>query len=156
VRREPVDHAEHFAHRRRSADHPAHLEPLGQVGVAGHHRVANEVLLPHRSHQRADAREIERLGEVFRGAELDRLHRVFDAGVAAHQGNLRARPRRAHRAQHVEAVDARHVEVEQNEVDVAALQHLDGGAAVCGLEHLELLALPDLVQQLSDLRIVVY
>ena len=52
----------------------------------------------------------------------------------------------AHRPEHVQPVRARHVQVQQDEVDVTALQHLDRGGAVGGFEHLETLAGPDLAQ----------
>ena len=58
-------------------------------------------------------------------------------------------------AEHVQPVRARHVEVQQDEVDVTPLQHLDRGGAVGGFEHLETLAGPDLAQQLPNLLVVV-
>ena len=76
-------------------------------------------------------------------------------GGAAHQRDLRARPGRPDAAQHLEPVDAGHVQVEQHEVHVTALQHLERRRAIGGLEHLEAFADADLAQQLADLRVVI-
>ena len=80
---------------------------------------------------------IERLGNVILGAELDRLDDVLQVlGSRDDDDADMAQPRvGAHAAQHLEAVDLRHHDVEQHEIDVLALELVQRLAAVGRLDH---------------------
>ena len=66
--------------------------------------------------------EVERLGEVFARAELDRLDRAVDGGVAGHQDHFAAGHRRADLPQQIEAVDVGHPQVDHREIGRLARQ----------------------------------
>ena len=106
----------------------------------------------------------EGLGEEVVGAVLHRLHRFLDGAEGGEEDDVDVGRDRLGRAQQLEAGEARHLEVGDDEVDAAGLEALERGAAVGG-EHdavalarqraLEALAQPGIVvgdQQRGGLR----
>ena len=62
----------------------------------------------------------ERLLQVFLGAELDRLDGALDRRVAGDHHDLGVRETTSHEPDELEAVDFRHPEIRENEVERAA------------------------------------
>ena len=98
VRRQPPDHPEQLLHHRAAADHPAELEAAGDVALDGEQVAAPLEVVAHAGEQLLEPREVERLAQVIRRAELDRLDRGVDRRVAGHQHGLAARIDLANRA----------------------------------------------------------
>ena len=80
--------------------------------------------------------ELERLLHVVEGAVLHRLDRGRHRAERGHQDDRRGRVQRLGRAQHVEAVGAAHLQVADDDVEVAFVQPLERGVAVARLPRL--------------------
>ena len=106
----------------------------------------------------ADARQqlarFERLGQVVVGAHFQAEHAVDRLGARGQHDHrrVRARPQVATQGQ---AILARQVEVEHDQVHVFAVQQLAHGGAVCGRAHLVAGAAELLGQQGADVVVVV-
>jgi hypothetical protein len=116
VRRQPPDESEDFLHRRTAADHAAELEPLGDVSLEREHRAALLRLLPYSREQLTEARQVEWFREEVHGTQLHRLHCGVDGAKPGHEHDLDPRAGIANRAEHLEAGDAGHAEVDQDEL----------------------------------------
>ena len=130
VRREPPDHPEQLLHRRAAADHPAELQPPRDVALDRQQVAAALEIVAHAGQQLLEPREVERLAQVVGRAQLDRLDRGLDRRVAGHQHRLAARIDVADGAQHVEAAEVRHPQVDHDEIGAPRLQLRDRVAAV--------------------------
>ena len=105
-----------------AADHPAELEPPRHVALDRQQAAAPLDVVAHAGEQLLEAREVERLAQIVDRAELDRLDRRIDGGVAGHQHRLAVRIDVADGAQHVEAADVRHPQIDHRDVGAARLQ----------------------------------
>ena len=77
--------------------------------------------------------ELERLLHVVERAVLHRLDGGRHRSERGHQDHRRRRVQRLGGAQHVEAVGAAHLQVADDDVEVAFVQPLERGVAVAGL-----------------------
>jgi hypothetical protein len=97
--------------------------------------------------------DVERLGEVVSRPELDRRDRGFDGLGGGQHDDRQLRPARADLFEQLQAVDARHHEIEQDDVGAFALEDLQclgGGGHGHGLvgvaqHHADRLPYPSLV-----------
>src|SRR5207248_4645195 len=60
--------------------------------------------------------EVEWLGQVFAGAQLDCFNGAVDGRIGGHQNHFAAWRRRANLAQQVEPVDVGHAEIDHREI----------------------------------------
>ncbi len=130
VRRKAADQPEHLLHRRAAAHHATELEPLRQVAFQGQHLAPLRRFIADGRQQLPQPLQIERLGEVIEGSELDRFDRAVDRRVAGHEDDLALRADVADRTKDVEARDAGHAQIEQHELSRAMTQLLHGVFAV--------------------------
>ena len=137
VRRQPADQREQILHQRPAADHAAELQPLGQVALHRQHAAPALDLVAHGREHLLQPREVERLAQVVHRAELDRLDRGVDRGVAGHQHRLAVRVRVADRPQHLEAADVRHAQIDHHQIGVRRLHLGDPLAAARAGDDLE-------------------
>ena len=86
-------------------------------------------IVAHAGEQLLEALEVDRLAQVVGRSELDRFDGGLDRRVAGHQDRLAARIDLANGAQHVEAADVRHPQVDHHDVGAARPQPRDGVAA---------------------------
>ena len=98
VRREAPDEREQLLHRRPAADHAAELCVLRDLLLCVEQPPAPRGVVAHACEETRQPGEVERLGQVVDGAELDRLDGTVDRGVAAHQHDLAVRIGFAYRA----------------------------------------------------------
>ena len=77
--------------------------------------------------------DFERLLHVVEGAVLHRLDGGVDRPERGHQDERRGRVQRFRRAQHVEPVGAAHLQIADDDIEVAFVQLFDRGVAVAGL-----------------------
>ena len=95
----------------------------------------------HAANRRADAGNqlprAEGLGDIVVGAQFQRLHLILFR--VAHREHEDGQPGRqgAHAAQRLDAADAGHIHVEQDNVEAAGAQHLQSLFAARGLHHLK-------------------
>ena len=83
----------------------------------------------------AQAIEVEGLGQVFAGAELDRLDGAVDRGVRGHENHFAARHVGADLPQQIEAVHVGHAQIDHREIGGLAHQHPHRlGAAGAGVD----------------------
>ena len=73
-------------------------------------------VVAHRREQVREPLEIERLGQVVDGAELDRFDRAVDRGVATHQNDLAVGIGLAYRAQHLDAADVGQAQIDDGDI----------------------------------------
>ena len=125
VRREPANHAEEILHERAAPDHPAELEPLGDVPLDLQQAPAPLDVVADGRQEQLEPAEVERLAQIVHRAELDRFDRGVDRGVAGHQHRLALRIDLANRADDVEAADVRHAQVDHRDVRAPRLQLRD-------------------------------
>jgi hypothetical protein len=137
VRREPPDHAEQILHERTAADHPAELQPLGDIPFDRQQAAPPLDLVAHGGEQQLQPAEVERLAQVVHRAQLDRLHRGVDRGVAGHQHRLAVRIDLANGADDVEPADVRHAQIHHRDVRAPCLQLRDRVAAARTGDHVE-------------------
>ncbi len=130
MRRQAPDHPEQLLHQRAAADHPAELQAARHVALDRQQAAAALEIVADAGQQLLEAREVERLAQIVGGAELDRLDRGLDRRVAGHQDRLAARIDVADGAQHVEAADVRHPQIDHDQIGAPRLQQRDGVAAV--------------------------
>ena len=155
VRRQPPDHAEQILHPRRAADHAAELEAARELAFDREHALPPLDLVTHAGEQLLEPAEVERLAEVVHRAELDRLDRGVDRGVAGHQHGLTVRVDVADRAQDVEPADVRHPQIDHHEVGPPRLNQGDGVAAARTGRNLEPDALGEAGDQIENALFVV-
>ena len=118
VRGKPTDHAEEILHHRSPADHSAELESFGDVTLEREQTPASLRLLPNRGEELIETCEIQGLAEVIHRPQLDRFHRGLDRGVARHQHRLATRIHVANRANHIQAAEVWHPQIDQREIGV--------------------------------------
>jgi hypothetical protein len=97
----------------------------------------------------------ERLGEEVVGAVLHRLHRFLHGPEGGQEDDVDVGGDRLGRPQQLEAGEPRHLEVGDDQVDAAALNALEGGAAVGGQQHPVALPGERALEALAQPRIVV-
>jgi hypothetical protein len=141
------DHLVDGVHLRAAADQAEPAVRLGGLRLAGR-RLQRELrrapvglaLLDRLGHHLPDLLLLERLLDVVEGTGLDRRHGVVDAAEGGDHDDRRLRLPARGLAQHLHAVDARHLEVGDHHVDIAGdeLQRL---GAIGGLDHGVALAL---------------
>ena len=78
----------------------------------------------------------ERLREVIPGAETQRLDTRLDAGVARHHDDDRVRVGGQGRLQQLQAIDLRHVQIHQRNVEGPALEQVQGVVAPGAHRHI--------------------
>ncbi len=155
MRRQPLDQAEQLLHGRTSADHPAELGALGCLLFRLEQPAAPDGVLTHGREEFAEALEIERLGEVVDGAQLDGLDRALDRGRAGHEDHVTVGIRLANRAQHVESADVGHAQVDGGDVRVMFAQVIEGRSAARASHHVESHAFSDVAQHVQDRLLIV-
>ena len=94
-------------------------------------------LLADRRQQLLEPREVERLAQVVHRAELDRFDGGVDGRKAGHQHRLAARIDLANGANHVEAADVGHPQIDHRDVGVARPQLRDRLAPARARNHVE-------------------
>ncbi len=123
---------EHPVHRRVLADHVAEVE-FALQHLAQEHVLADQRLLrDDLHHHQAEFFGVERLDEVVVGAGLHGLDRGLDRGVGGHDDDGHVLLGLLRRFEHLEAVHARHLQVDQENRPPAIAQHLQRGRAVVG------------------------
>ena len=137
VRRQPLNQAERLLHGGAAAEHAAELELARHLAFEGDDVRAAFDLHPDLDEHLTQAIEIERLGEVFARAQLDRFDGAIDRGVRRHQNHFAARDRGPNLAQQVEAVDVRHPQVDHRQVRRLAHQRLHRLAAAPARDDVE-------------------
>ena len=152
---DPLDHREHAVHLGRVADQPepaadvvgGRVQPglgRGAVGRGLAHRLVDD---------RADLLLLERLLDVVEGAGLDRLDGVADRAVGGHHDDRHVRVGPHRGAQHLHAVEPRHPQVGDHDVDAVERGHRLG--AVGGQHHVVAVALEDGGEDAPQVRFVV-
>ena len=104
------------------------LEALGHLGALGLGAAAAQ----NRADAGAQDDRVVRLGEEVLRAHFDRPHHVglvVERGEDDHRDVLQL-DAALHRGEHLEAVDPRHEDVEQDEVEALAVEARQGGGAV--------------------------
>ncbi len=91
---------------------------------------------------REDHAEVDRLGHIIVRALLQRLDDRVVAGLGGRHDDRQVghRPRLAHLLEHLDTVEPRHHDVEQDQIEVLGLDHLERLVAVAGHRHLVALA----------------
>ena len=97
----------------------------------------------------------ERLGEKVVGAVLHRLHGLFDGAERGQQDDVDVGRDRFRGAQQLEPREAGHLEIGEDQIDGAALQPLERGAAIGGEQHAIALTRQRALETFAKARIVV-
>ena len=155
VRRQAANQTEDVLHRRTAPDHAAEFEPLREVAFHRQHLAALRGFIANRGKQVTKTLQVERLGEVIERAELDRFHRAVDGGKAGHQDDLALRAHVANRAEHVEAGDAGHPQVEEDKFGRALAKLLHRLFTGGGRRHVEAFGERDRPNQGEDRAVIV-
>ncbi|MNV47334.1 hypothetical protein D3C71_1392000 [compost metagenome] len=133
-------------------------DPTGEACTADRQRlqVGRQRLSPaqHVTDAGKQFARFERLGQIVIGAHLQPQHAVDRLAARGQHDHRRARAR-AQVAAQGQAVFARQVEVEHDQVHVLALQHLAHALAIAGRAHLVAGAAELFGQQLADVVVVV-
>src|ERR1035437_1030675 len=133
----PLTQAERLLHGGAAAEHAAELELARHLAFEGDDVRAAFDLHPDVDEDLTQTIEIERLGEVFARAQLDRFDGAIDRGVRRHQNHFAARDRGPNLAQQVKAVDVRHPQVDHRQVRRFAHQRLHRLAAAPARDDVE-------------------
>ena len=134
--RHALDQGKHVLHRPALAEDP--LEPLvdlqfaPQQGVLAHQRRA----LPDLAQDHLQLIGRERLAEVVGGALLHGLDGRVHGGMAGDDDHFGGDPGRLDLAEDLHAVDARHLQVQEDHVEVAGEGRLEAGLRVLAALHL--------------------
>ena len=131
--RDLADHAQHALQRIAGADDP--FEVVGLLLLVA--EVVELMAQPFQLERLVDLDlhllDLERLLHVVEGAVLHRLDRGVDRSERGHQDERRGRMESLGRAQHLEPGRAAHLQVADDDVEVALVKLLDRGVAVAGL-----------------------
>ena len=131
--------------------------PLGLVGDLRRERqhLPVQVLpLARVADERAQLVVVEVLGDVVIGAVLHRLHGRLDLADGRDHDDFDERVVLPDDAQDLEAADPRQAHVEQNQIDVFAIQDREGGFATGHAEHV-VVTLQDRRQRVAHALVVV-
>src|SRR5437016_2301772 len=93
--------------------------------------------------QQLEALEVERLGNVGENVTRERLARYPAVVVAGQHENARLRTQAAHLREELETTHARHVDVEQHQIEPIALERREGLVAVDRERDLVLVVVPE-------------
>ena len=116
VRGEPLNEAEDLLHGGASSHHAAVLDLARHLAFERHEVGPALELLADLGQHLAEPLEVERLGQVLAGAQLDGFDRAVDGGEAGHQDDFAARHLGADLAQEVETVDVGHAEIDHRQI----------------------------------------
>ena len=106
-------------------------------------------------HQAQLVRPGQRLAKIVEGAQLHGLDRALDGAVRGQHDDLHLGLLGAHPAQQRHAVQARHLEIGQHQVERLAREQARRGLAVGRLHHAQALALQHLGDEAADSFLVV-
>jgi len=155
VRRQPADQIEDLLHRRTAANHSAELELPGEGQLRVGEAPVRRELVAGAGQGLFEARDVERLGEVVDGAQLDGLDGRIDAGVSRHQRDPGVGVGLAQRANDFETTDVGHPQIDERDVGMPQGGRLDGLAAVRAGRDLEAFRLRDPAHHAEHPRLVV-
>jgi hypothetical protein len=144
-----ADRAEHVLHRRRLAEHLGHRR-----GGAVAHLLA-QALVHRPPDQLHRLRHVERLGQVFEGAALERGHRAVQVGVRGHDDDRQPGQPLLDPGQQVDARGAGHADVADQHLRRLVVQRGQHLARIGEAAHLQLLARERLLQHEADRVVVV-
>jgi hypothetical protein len=99
------------------------------------HQHAAGLVLEHALDRGQQATDRERLLDEVGGAQARRGDRVLDVAVAGDHDYADIRPLGLDAAQHFDAVDVGHPDVEQNERRVLARDQVHHAGGIAGVEH---------------------
>ena len=124
------------------ADDELALALVGHLRRQRHHLPIQVLPLAGVPHERPQLVVVEVFGDVVVGAMLHRLHGGFDIGDRRDHDDLDQAVVLFDDAQHFEAADARQPDIEQNQVDVFAIENGKGRFAAGDPQH-AIIALED-------------
>ena len=128
-RRDADDHALHRLHRSRDADQLANPQLLTQPAPQRVDLLPQEASLQDMAQEVAQLLEDQGLGEIVIRAQLQRLHRGGDGGVAGHHQHLDRRIVALEVPEKLHAVHLRQVDVHDGDLEELGLEQLDGASA---------------------------
>ena len=137
VGRQPLNQAEELLHHRAAPHHAAEFELLRHLALERDNLCAPLELHADVSEDLLETFEIERLGEVLAGAQLDRFDRAVDRGVGGHENHFAARSRGPDLPQQIEAVDVGHAQVDHRQIGGLPDERLHRIGAAAARDHIE-------------------
>ncbi len=144
----------HFQECRRRPDHALQGDPAG--ALAEYLDVAAQALgLEGATHLFANIVQVEGLDQVVVGAGAQRRHRAAHLGKGGHHHHLDVVVHGADPGQHLEAVDARQVDIEQHQVDALPFQDIQAVLPGPGPAHRIAAPLEHVAEGLADGLVVV-
>ena len=115
--RDAPDQPEQLLHDGAAPDHSTQLEAMGGFVFRGEEGSATLNALTDGTEELLQPLEIERLPDVIQRAELHRFNCGIHGRVSGHQNHLALGMCLAQRAQHVEASDFWHAQIDDGSVD---------------------------------------
>ena len=119
--RHHFDQLDDLAHRRALADQLGAGQRFLQVLAQAHHFAPRPLVLQRVRHQVRELVRIHRLGDVIVGPDLQRLHRGFHRSVTGHDDDRQVRVCLPQASLQFHAVHARHLDVEQRNIELRLL-----------------------------------
>ncbi len=153
--RKALNEAEHLLHDRAASEHPAEFQLMDDGAFEGDDLRAPAKLVADAAEHGPQAIEVEGLREVLARAELDRLDRAVDGGMARHQNHFAPRHGAANLAQQIEAVHIRHAQVDHREVRWLAKQEAHGFGAARARPHFKARLVREAFNQLQHWQFVI-
>ena len=150
-----VDDLDDLPHGGRLPHEGVHVLAPRELGPEHHHLALERALLEGAPDQQEHLLRVEGLGEVVEGSELHGDHGGLDRLHRRHQDHVEPVIERPDPLEHLESVDSRQSDVQEDEIDRAGPEHLERLRAVGDLQHV-VLVLEDQTERLPHPRVVVH
>src|SRR5438093_10265043 len=149
-----LDEGEDLEHALRAGDDALERDTALQALLQDAGAVLEVALLEDALEHTLEAPEVDRLLDVVRGPELDRLDGVRHRRVGAHEHELDVGIALLQVAEQLEPAHLRHADVGEDHVDRLLVEHLQRGRRAVGHLHVEALLGEEDLEDLPDVGIV--
>src|SRR5437016_7795896 len=149
-----LDEGEDLEHALRAGDDALERDPALQALLQDAGAVLELALLEDGLEHTPEAPEVDRLLDVVRAPELDRLDGIRHRRVGAHEHGLDVGIALLQMAEQLEPAHVRHADVGEDHVDRLLVEHLQRGRRAVGHFHVEAPLGEEDLEDLPDVRIV--
>ena len=150
-----LDETKNFLHRRGLSDHLRRSGRSTEHGLEVHVFLAKLSVLVGLFDQRFQIRQREGLRQIVVGAESHGLNRALDRAFTGQQDDFALRISRFEPLQHLDARQARHIHVQHDDVELAAIGHVESLIAAGGVPHLEAAPREALDERIAEFVVIV-